>query len=287
MVIILLIITNTCVPSHMKSRESRAVSFTVFFFFLILFSQFLCLNTRPVSPYQVALLASWLVASRPRPYIFCLVAHQSKIACQAEVSVSWQDAPVTFQLERASVLQPSGQISENRSSRAELSAIRKASLYQTPNAPLTLTSGTAGGSVRAAKGRLCDGTKWCSVGHGQTVCTLLASKGKRHWHWLIFLTLLNMKRGVGWGGTEWRAFGSPIRWATPVVCTEHGPLKCTLTFIRISLTPIMGEPERLAEESTVSSDLSLPPTSKISWIGSCEWNHSSLKDRSWSRKVIK
>lgn len=200
MVIILLIIANTCVPSHMKSRESRAVSFTVFFFFLILFSQFLCLNTRPVSPYQVALLASWLVASRPRPYIFCLVAHQSKIACQAEVSVSWQDAPVTFQLERASVLQPSGQISENRSSRAELSAIRKASLYQTPNAPLTLTSGTAGGSVRAAKGRLCDGTKWCSVGHGQTVCTLLASKGKRHWHWLIFLTLLNMKRGVGWGG---------------------------------------------------------------------------------------
>lgn len=91
------------------------------------------------------------------------------------------------------------------------------------------------------------------------------------------LTLINLlnpleheeRGGVG-GGTEWRAFGSPIRWATPVVCTEHGPLKCTLTFIRISLTPIMGEPERLAEESTVSSDLSLPPTSKISWIGSCE-----------------
>lgn len=187
------------------------------------------------------------------------------------MSVSWQDAPVTFQLERASVLQPSGQISENRSSRAELSAIRKASLYQTPNAPLTLTSGTAGGSVRAAKGRLCDGTKWCSVGHGQTVCTLLASKGKRHWHWLIFLTLLNMKRVVG--SLEWRGFGSPIRWATPVVCTEHGPLKCTLTFIRISLTPIMGEPARL-EENTVSSDLSHPQNLSdwVMWVTSQQWN---------------
>lgn len=213
-----------------------------------------------------------MVASRPRPYIFCLVAHQSKIACQAEVSVSWQDAPVTFQLERASVLQPSGQISENRSSRAELSAIRKASLYQTPNAPLTLTSGTAGGSVRAAKGRLCDGTKWCSVGHGQTVCTLLASKGKRHWHWLIFLTLLNMKRGVG--GIEWRGFGSPIRWATPVVCTEHGPLKCTLTFIRISLTPIMGEPEKAGGGEHCLQWSQSPP--KILWIGSCEWTHLLL-----------
>lgn len=199
-----------------------------------------------------------LVASRPRPYIFCLVAHQSKIACQAEVSASWQDAPVTFQLERASVLQPSGQISENRSSRAELRAIRKASLYQTPNAPLTLTSGTAGGSVRAAKGLLCDGTKRCSVGHGQTVCTLLASKGKRHWHWLIFLTLLNMKRGVQ--SLELRGFGSPARWATPVVCTEHGPLKCMLTFIRISLTPIIGEPGRQEERNTASSDFSHPQT---------------------------
>lgn len=65
-----------------------------------------------------------------------------------------------------------------------------------------------------------------------------------------------MKRVVG--SLEWRGFGSPIRWATPVVCTEHGPLKCTLTFIRISLTPIMGEPARLEEESTVSSDLSHP-----------------------------
>lgn len=64
-----------------------------------------------------------------------------------------------------------------------------------------------------------------------------------------------MKRVVG--SLEWRGFGSPIRWATPVVCTEHGPLKCTLTFIRISLTPIMGEPARL-EENTVSSDLSHP-----------------------------
>lgn len=172
------------------------------------------------------------------------------------MSVNWQDAPVTFQLERASVLQPSGQISENRSSRAELSAIRKASLYQTPNAPLTLTSGTAGGSVRAAKGRLCDGTKWCSVGHGQTVCTLLASKGKRHWHWLILLTLLNMKRVVG--SLKWSGLGSPIRWATPVVCTEHGPLKCTLTFIRISLTPIMGEPANLEGKSTVSCDFRSP-----------------------------
>lgn len=114
---------------------------------------------------------------------------------------------------------------------------------QTP--PWLWQVGLLGGSVRAAKGRLCDGTKWCSVGHGQTVCTLLASKGKRHWHWLIFLTLLNMKRVVG--SLEWRGFGSPIRWATPVVCTEHGPLKCTLTFIRISLTPIMGEPARLEE----------------------------------------
>ena len=61
-----------------------------------------------------------------------------------------------------------------------------------------------------------------------------------------------MKRVVG--SLAWRGFGSPIRWATPVVCTEHGPLKCTLTFIRISLTPIMGEPARLEEESTVSSD---------------------------------
>lgn len=60
-------------------------------------------------------------------------------------------------------------------------------------------------------------------------------------------------------------FGSPIRWATPVVCTEHGPLKCTLTFIRISLTPIMGEPVRLEEESTVSSDLS-----HLQNLGSCE-----------------
>lgn len=49
---------------------------------------------------------------------------------------------------------------------------------------------------------------------------------------------------MGGGG-----FGSPIRWATPVVCTEHGPLKCTLTFIRISLTPIMGESARLEEEN--------------------------------------
>lgn len=168
--------------------------------------------------------------------------------------MSWQVAPVTFQLERASVLQLSSQISENRSSRAELSAIRKAGLYQTPNAPLTLTSGTIGGSVRAAKGWLCDGTKRCSVGHGQTVCTLLASKGKRHWHWLIFLTLLNMKRVVG--SLKWRGLGSPIRWATPVVCTEHGPLKCTLTFIRISLTPIMGEPVGLEEENSVSSNRS-------------------------------
>lgn len=113
-----------------------------------------CFRTGPVHHFKVALLAiaDSLCASRPWPGIFCLVAHQSKIACQAEVSVSWQDAPVTFQLERASVLQPSGQISENRSSRAEPSAIRKASLYQTPNAPLTLTSGTAGGSRRAAKG---------------------------------------------------------------------------------------------------------------------------------------
>lgn len=62
---------------------------------------------------------------------------------------------MTFQLERASVLQPSGQISENRSSRAELSAIRKAGLYQTPNAPLTLTSGTAGGVSEGSEGGGC------------------------------------------------------------------------------------------------------------------------------------
>lgn len=63
--------------------------------------------------------------ARPLPCIFCLVAHKSKIVCQAEMSGSWQDAPVTFQLERASVLQPSGQISNNRSSRKELSSNHK------------------------------------------------------------------------------------------------------------------------------------------------------------------
>lgn len=63
--------------------------------------------------------------TRPLPCIFCLVAHKSKIVCQAEMSGSWQDAPVTFQLERASVLQPSGQISNNRSSRKELSSNHK------------------------------------------------------------------------------------------------------------------------------------------------------------------
>lgn len=63
-----------------------------------------------------------------------------------------------------------------------------------------------------------------------------------------------MKRVVG--SLEWRGSGSPVRWATPVVCTEHGPLKCTLTFIRISLTPIMGEPARLEKEHSVSGDLS-------------------------------
>lgn len=56
-----------------------------------------------------------------------------------------------------------------------------------------------------------------------------------------------MGRVVGSCGR--RGFGSPIRWATPVVCTEHGPLKCTLTFIRISLTPIMGESARLQEQN--------------------------------------
>lgn len=73
------------------------------------------------------------------------------------------------------------------------------------------------------------------------------------------LTLINLLNPLEHEERGGGAFGSPIRWATPVVCTEHGPLKCTLTFIRISLTPIMGEPERLAEESTVSSDLSSPP----------------------------
>lgn len=63
--------------------------------------------------------------AKPLPCIFCLVAHKSKIVCQAEMSGSWQDAPVTFQLERASVLQPSGQISNNRSSRKELSSNHK------------------------------------------------------------------------------------------------------------------------------------------------------------------
>lgn len=68
------------------------------------------------------------------------------------------------------------------------------------------------------------------------------------------LTLINLLNPLehGESGGELRAeggFGSPIRWATPVVCTEHGPLKCTLTFIRISLTPIMGELARLEEEN--------------------------------------
>lgn len=111
-----------------------------------------CLYIRPVSLLKVALLANSVCAFRPQPCIFWLVAHQSKIACQTEVSVSWQDAPVTFQLERASVLQPSGQISENRSCRVELSAIRKASLDQTPNALLTLTCGTAGGQQGQRRG---------------------------------------------------------------------------------------------------------------------------------------
>lgn len=65
-----------------------------------------------------------------------------------------------------------------------------------------------------------------------------------------------MKRVVG--SLEWRGFGNPIRRATPVVCTEHGPLKCILTFIRISLTPIMGEQARLEVERSVSSDLNHP-----------------------------
>lgn len=56
---------------------------------------------------------------------FCLVAHKTKIVCQAEMSGIWQDAPVTFQLERASVLQPSGQISNNRSSRKEFGFNRR------------------------------------------------------------------------------------------------------------------------------------------------------------------
>lgn len=69
------------------------------------------------------------------------------------------------------------------------------------------------------------------------------------------LTLINLLNPLehGESGGELRVkggrFGSPIRWATPVVCTEHGPLKCTLTFIRISLTPIMGELARLEEEN--------------------------------------
>lgn len=37
------------------------------------------------------------------------------------MSVCWQQAPVTFQLERANVLQPTGQISNNRSGRKKLS----------------------------------------------------------------------------------------------------------------------------------------------------------------------
>ncbi len=51
-----------------------------------------------------------------------------------------------------SVLQPSGQISENRSSRAELSAIRKASLYQTPNAPWLWQVGLLGGQWGQRRG---------------------------------------------------------------------------------------------------------------------------------------
>lgn len=206
-----------------------------------------------------------LVASRPRPYIFCLVAHQSKIACQAEVSVSWQDAPVTFQLERASVLQPSGQISENRSSREELSAIQKAGLYQTPNAPMTLTSGTAGvggwvdsagAAVRRNKVMFC--WAWPDSVH------LIGFKREKT---LTLINLLNPlehgERGVElrglWG--EGRGVGSLVRWATPVVCMEHGPLKCALTFIRISLTPIMGKLVGLEKGSPISADLTYPPYS--------------------------
>lgn len=72
---------------------------------------------------------------------------------------------------------------------------------------------------------------------------------------LTLINLLNpLKHEESGGELKWRGLGSPIRWATPVVCTEHGPLKCTLTFIRISLTPITGEPVRLEEENSVSSD---------------------------------
>lgn len=62
---------------------------------------------------------------------------------------------------------------------------------------------------------------------------------------LTLINLLNpLEHEEGGGELRVSGFHSPIRWATSVVCTEHGPLKCTLTFIRISLTPIMGEPAR-------------------------------------------
>lgn len=72
---------------------------------------------------------------------------------------------------------------------------------------------------------------------------------------LTLINLLNpLEHEEGGGELGVSGFHSPIRWATSVVCTEHGPLKCTLTFIRISLTPIMGEPARREEENSVSSD---------------------------------
>lgn len=71
---------------------------------------------------------------------------------------------------------------------------------------------------------------------------------------LTLINLLNpLEHEESGGELRVSGFHSPIRWATPVVCTEHGPLKCTLTFIRISLTPIMGEPA-IREQENVSSD---------------------------------
>lgn len=108
--------------------------------------------------------------TRPLPCIFCLVAHKSKIVCQAEMSGSWQDAPVTFQLERASVLQPSGQISNNRSSRKEPSSNHK-----------------------EVSGNLLDKLFGCFVAWQSDVLlgiarqTVLYCLQKiRHWHWLLF-----------------------------------------------------------------------------------------------------
>lgn len=137
--------------------QNSIILFHLFFFLGLIFPCCYWWDSRVMPIFDVD-----RISAKPLPwFIFCLVAHKTKIVCQAEMSEGWQDAPVTFQLERASVLQPSGQISNNRSSRKQFSFNRTERLLVT-----YLTSFRP----------LCALTKWCSVGYRSTDCSLASSE---------------------------------------------------------------------------------------------------------------